>query len=111
MTVNNGEAITSLPIVCNMNAFNAEQQARYTQITALLRDAVREVAEVEDGFTFSFPADASLCLAAMEFATLERLCCPFLRFRLELAPGGGPFTLTLSGPPGTKEILAEFLRS
>ena len=47
----------------------------------------------------------------MEFATLERLCCPFLRFRLELAPGGGPFTLTLSGPPpGAKEVLAHFLR-
>jgi hypothetical protein len=65
--------------------------------------------ELADGYAFRFPSEAAICQEVMEFATLERLCCPFLVFRLELAPGQGPLTLVLTGPRGVKEIIAEFL--
>jgi len=42
-----------------------------------------------------------------EFIGAESQCCPFLRFRLTLEPGGGPLWLELTGPPGTREFLAE----
>jgi hypothetical protein len=35
---------------------------------------------------------------------MERLCCPFLTFLLDVSPGG-PTQLTLSGPEGVKAIL------
>ena len=100
-----------VPVVCNLQAFDAAQTERYRALIAQLRAALQSVSETPDGFAFTFPSDASLCLAAMEFATLERRCCPFLTFRLELSPQSGPLTLTLSGPERAKEILAGFLQT
>jgi hypothetical protein len=102
-------ALPAEPISCSLHAFDAEQETRYRALKQTLRATMQEVREMENGFAFVFPADASVCLAAMEFATLERLCCPFLTFQLELSPKSGPLTLVLSGPPGAKEILAEAL--
>ena len=36
---------------------------------------------------------------------LERLCCPFVRFRLEMEEDGGPLYLSLTGRDGVKEFL------
>jgi hypothetical protein len=47
----------------------------------------------------------SLAIVAT-FIDLERRCCAFLRFRLTVEPGGGPIWLELTGPPGTRELLA-----
>jgi arsenate reductase len=97
-------------VACNRNAFTPEQAARHRTLVDTLRVRVRAVRDVADGWEYELPSDADTCLAAMEFATLERLCCPFLTFGLGLEPQGGPFTLTLTGPGGTKEILEDFLR-
>ena len=39
----------------------------------------------------------------------ERQCCRFLRFSITVEPDGGPITLELTGPPGTREFLSAFL--
>jgi hypothetical protein len=39
----------------------------------------------------------------------ERQCCRFLRFDLTVEPDGGPVSLALSGPPGTKAFLAALI--
>jgi hypothetical protein len=98
------------PVACNLNAFTAEQGERHRALVAALRAGVRAVREVENGWAYEMPSDADTCRAAMEFATLERLCCPFLTFRLEMVPQAGTLTLTLTGPDGTKEVLADFFR-
>jgi hypothetical protein len=38
----------------------------------------------------------------------ERLCCRFLQFDLTVSPDAGPIILTISGPAGTAEFLAQF---
>jgi hypothetical protein len=40
-----------------------------------------------------------------QLITVERECCPFLRFNLRLEPGEGPIWLELTGPSGTKDFL------
>ena len=99
----------SPPIACVSTAFTLEQRARYRALTDALAPEIREVRETEGGFAFRLSAEAGACLRAMEFVTLERLCCPFLTFRIEIPPAGDSLTLTLSGPPGTKEVLADEL--
>jgi len=98
-------------IACNLDAFTLKQEEQHRTLVEGLRAHVQAIREAESGWAFELPSDAAVCQQAMEFATLERLCCPFLTFRLELAPAGGPLTLTLTGPEGTKEILAGFLRT
>jgi len=44
---------------------------------------------------------------AAEFISLERLCCPFLRFSLEVEPEGGPIWLRLTGREGVKAFIRE----
>ena len=98
-----------IPLACNARAFSSVQQERYRQLVVALQSRIEAVEELPDGYAFRFPSEAALCQNVMEFATLERLCCPFLVFRLELAPGQGPLTLSLTGPSGVKQIIAEFL--
>jgi len=42
---------------------------------------------------------------AAEFVALEKLCCPFVRFLLEMPEDGGPLRLDLTGREGVKELL------
>jgi hypothetical protein len=36
---------------------------------------------------------------------MERLCCPFVRYTLEIEPNRGPFWLRMTGVEGVKEFL------
>jgi len=97
-----------VPIACNLNAFDPEQTARHRELLMQLRSVVQNTEETEDSLIFTLPSDTETCLAVMEFITLERRCCTFLTFGVTIPPQGGPLTLTMSGPEGTKEILAGF---
>ncbi len=83
-----------------------EQRERYRRVRRELPAAAEELRELADGFALRFPADASLILLLAEFITLERICCPFLRFSLDVEPNGGPVWLRLTGSPEVKALLA-----
>jgi hypothetical protein len=66
---------------------------------------VQNRTELPDGY--SFDLDASISLPEVgEWIALERLCCPFLAFQLDVRPGGAT-QLTLRGPEGAKAILRD----
>jgi hypothetical protein len=46
-------------------------------------------------------------LKTVEFISLERLCCPFLGFALEVEPESGPVWLRLTGREGVKAFVRE----
>ncbi|MGH7449076.1 MAG: hypothetical protein ACRELT_16000 [Longimicrobiales bacterium] len=72
-------------------------------VRSLFDTQAEERLDIADGFSWRFPPDALNELAA--FISLERYCCPFLRFRIEVHPDGGSVWLTIDGPPGTAEFL------
>ena len=82
----------------------AERQAHFQRLTRLFTTAARERRELPDGRAFRFDADALDEIA--RWVAYERLCCPFLRFAIELAPEGGPVWVRLTGPAGTREFLS-----
>ena len=43
--------------------------------------------------------------AVPEFVSLERLCCPFLTFTLDVAPDQGPLMLRLTRAAGVKDFI------
>ena len=50
--------------------------------------------------------DATLaCEPNAEDLSMERLCCPFMRFTIEIEPQQAPFWLHLTGPEGVKDFL------
>lgn len=96
------------PFACEMSAIAAEQRAaHFANIEQLFR-SVESIHELPDGYTFQLPNQPEVLLAATQFITLERLCCPFFGFALEIEPEGGDLRLSLTGRDGVKSfIMAE----
>jgi hypothetical protein len=92
-------------IACNPNALTAEQQERWMDVGIRLYAAVQEVQELPDGYAFRLPSTSEMLILVAEDLNFERLCCPFLRFTLEIEPNGGPFWLRYKGGEGVKEFL------
>jgi hypothetical protein len=96
-------------LICNMDVFTPSQRESHLLNTAQLVKAVQQIQEVEDGYAFIFPNETELILHIAEFVSKERLCCPFLEFRLKILSNSDPISLSLNGPAGTQEFLrAEF---
>jgi hypothetical protein len=101
----NDQTGPTVPLACVPDAIPAADRAtHFARLRHLFDHRARERRDVAGGFSWRFPAEALDEIAA--FVTLERRCCPFLRFRVDVAPDGGPVWLTLDGPPGTPAFLA-----
>src|SRR5215813_3151969 len=96
---------TQSPIYCNRKALNAEQTARKEELGHLLRTSNRRAREVDHGYEFELPSDPKMIQAAAEWASLEKLCCPFFDIDLRLECENGPFFLRLTGRDGVKEFI------
>jgi hypothetical protein len=66
--------------------------------------AVQEVQELPDGYAFRLPTDPEMLLLVAEDLNMERLCCPFLRFTLEIEPNGGHFGYASRVGKGSKSF-------
>jgi hypothetical protein len=96
----------SISFACDMAAIPAgEREAHHALIRRLVTEAAEEIRQRPNGFTFRFPAREYD--AVTQFVARERLCCPFLRFALEVEPDRGPLRLHLTGPDG----VAPFIRA
>ena len=94
-----------IPIACDLNALTPAERARRRTLVDALGHAIVDRRELDYGFELRMdPARLDLPALA-EWIALERRCCPFLHFRLELAAGDGPVTVALSGADGVKDFL------
>jgi hypothetical protein len=95
--------ITNLPIACSLS--ESEFQERRNGLIRRAGEAVLEVKELAEGYAYRFPPDQRWFIELANLVSLERQCCPFLKFSIQLGPGEGPIWLEISGPPGTKDFL------
>jgi hypothetical protein len=92
-------------LACDLGAFDPEERARYSALRAELGARRLGAREVAEGYEFSYPADAETILKLAEFVTLERRCCPFFDFALDIPAGDTAIRLTLGGDADVKEFL------
>ena len=64
-----------------------------------------EIRELPDGYAFRHFPESSTFLTLAEFVALERLCCPFFDFGLEVERDGGPLWFRMTGGEDAKRIL------
>lgn len=96
------------PIACDMTAIAPEQRPQHMATIKRLFSLVEKMRELPDGYSFKLPNDSEVVLMAAEFISLERLCCPFFDFAIDIEREGGPFWLSLTGRQGVKPfIMAE----
>lgn len=98
-----------MPIACNLNVFTPAQRERHTVVWQTLEHARLQIEELPDGYAFHLPSDHTLLAA--EFISLERLCCPFFNFALEIEAGGAVVKLKLTGSAAVKAFLKANLDS
>jgi len=94
-----------LPIVCTLAP--SDLRARRETLIPGLVNRAEQVDAVEDGYRFRFVATDDVLAAITQTIEAERQCCQFLKFELSVEPAGGPITLTITGPSGTREFLSE----
>lgn len=93
-----------VPLACVPGAIPvAERATHFARIGRLFGLEVRATHDLPDGRVYTFAAAAFDEIA--RWITLERRCCPFLIFALELSPAEDALRLRLTGPAGTCAFL------
>jgi hypothetical protein len=94
------------PLACNLDAFTAAERPRYSELRKMIASAVIGRRELPDGIALQIATDRVTLANVAEWISMERKCCPFFDFRIEVAREAGPVWLSLSGRPGVKEFLS-----
>jgi hypothetical protein len=100
---------TSTPLVCNLTAIDPTQRTQHQTLAEELFNTYEAYTALADGFAFRFPAETGLLTKLAQYISLERRCCPFFHFTLELEADSGPLWLKMTGREGVKAFLQEEL--
>jgi hypothetical protein len=95
-----------VPIACKLSVLDEQEQQRRQQLASTLRGAVAEIIPASNGYTLRFAEVETDLREVAEFISLERRCCPFLKFQLEAGGANESITLRIRGRAGVKEFLA-----
>lgn len=106
MKIAGKQACESQGVYCDLAAIPATERVRYQELVAKVFGAVCAREELPDGYAYRFAEGGVDLVAVAEWIEMERRCCPFLQFSLEVGEG---CRLTLRGPEGVKTILATAL--
>lgn len=98
----------SIPIACSLN--DADFRKRREGLLAEIKDGVLETIELRNGYRFYFPNEDNWIKKLAEMITLERFCCPFLNFKMNIKAGENSMTLELTGQKGTKEFVSSLFQ-
>ena len=96
------------PFACDMTAIAPDQRGAHMATIEKLFRSVQSMRELPDGYAFELPNESNVLLTLAQFVDLERLCCPFFGFAIDVEREGGPIFLSLTGREGVKPfIMAE----
>jgi hypothetical protein len=95
------------PIACDMSVLSPAQRETHLATSRELFSKVQTITELPEGYEFQITDEPNALVKLAEFVTLEKLCCPFLNFAIEVAAEGGPVTLRLTGREGVKAFVRE----
>lgn len=98
-------AIKQPVFACRLGALTTQERAQQKELTATLKRATARVTEDAEGYTFHYAASLGPS-TVMAWVEIERKCCPFLRFTLEMPQEGGPTRLRVWGVKGVKAFVA-----
>ena len=103
---NPGTPTTESPLACDLTAISATDRPRYNELRRILAASALAKRDLPNGITIQIAPDKITLPQLAEWISMERKCCPFFDFKIDVAPESGPVWLTLTGRPGVKEFLA-----
>jgi hypothetical protein len=97
------------PLACDLDAISVSERPRYNELRRMLAASALGKRELPDGIAVKISTEHMALAQLAEWIALERKCCPFFEFKIEVAPESGPVWLSLTGRAGVKEFLAQTL--
>jgi hypothetical protein len=97
--------IFETPIACQLDAIPESDRARYNELRRMLASAAVGKRELPTGIEVQISTERMALERLAEWISFERKCCPFLDFRIDVAPESGPVWVSLTGRAGVKEFL------
>ena len=94
------------PLACDMTVLSPLQRETHLANSRDLFLTLKEIRELSNGYEFGIHGP-NVVVQAAEFISLEKLCCPFLKFEIEVEAENGPVWLKLTGREGVKEFIRE----
>ena len=101
-----GKAQQQSPIACDMNVLSPAQREMHISTSRDVFSSLRQIRELSNGYEFRLDG-SNVIVKAAEFISLEKLCCPFLNFRLQVEAENGSVWLALTGREGVKAFVRE----
>src|SRR5258708_1710450 len=95
------------PFACNLKAFTPEQRQRWRALIEQTIGAVMSVRELPDGYALHLDTRKVSLVQAAEWIALERRCCPFFDFQLDVHGEDGTVWLALKGREGVKQFIQQ----
>ena len=95
------------PLACDLDAISATERPRYNELRKMLAASAVGKRELPDGIAIKISTDQMALAQLAEWIALERMCCPFFEFKIEVAPESGPVWVSLTGRAGVKEFLSQ----
>ena len=92
-------------LACNISAIPKALRPVHQTNTQRVFASAQEVRELETGYAVRLPNETELLQTVVAFLSYERLCCPFLRFDLEIHPEQGPIWLSITSTVDVKSFL------
>jgi hypothetical protein len=90
---------------CNLKAFTPQQRAQWRKLIDQLMAAVTTARELTDGYSLHVDTGRVSLVEAAQWVELERKCCPFFNFQLDLHGEDGSLWLSLKGREGVKQFI------
>jgi hypothetical protein len=92
-----------IPIACYLT--DGELQQRRKDYLDKIAESLIDFEELENGFSYRFPLGERVLQDLAAIIDLERICCPFLNFKLVLEAGNDFVSFELTGAQGAKEMI------
>jgi hypothetical protein len=93
------------PFACNLRALTSAEREDQVHVASRLLESLLETRELADGYAFEFDSRRISFTEITRWIDLERRCCPFFDFHLELRRNNGPITVRLTGRDGVKAFI------
>ena len=103
--VHSSAGTTEARFFCNALALSTDERQRYGELVKTLRAAVSETRERDRGLAFRVELERMSVPLLAEWVTLERRCCPFFEFTIEVGPERNSTWLSLAGEEGVKDFV------
>ena len=101
---NDGCCGSESPIACDLGAISAADRPRYDELRKMLAASAIGKRELSDGVAVRISTERMALAQLAEWISFERKCCPFLDFRIDVAPESGPVWVSLTGRAGRQGI-------